>query len=248
MTESAVTACNPAIEPKQRLIVGLDVPTAAEALGLVSELGEYVGAFKVGMQLFTAAGPEIVRKIVDAGHRVFLDLKFHDIPNTVAMAAVSAARLGVWMMNVHAVGGREMMERAFFEIANVSEREGLARPKLIAVTVLTSADRTVLAESGVERSLEDQVKGLALSAESAGLDGVVASPLEIGLIRNSVKREDFMIVAPGIRPISATVDDQKRVMTFGGAVAAGADFVVVGRPITKADDRIAAIRSMLAGN
>ena len=207
-----------------------------------------LAAFKVGMQLFTAAGPEFVRELTAAGHRVFLDLKFHDIPNTVASAAVEAARLGVWMLNVHAAGGREMMQRTRESVNAACENEHLTPPKLIAVTVLTSSDRTTLAEIGIKREVDEQVAALAHLAESSGLDGVVASPLEVALVRRTVEKPDFLIVTPGIRPISATNDDQRRVMTFAAAVAAGSDYVVVGRPITRADDRIAAVEQMLNGN
>ncbi len=248
MMENASAALDQAIEPRQRLIIALDVPTAAVASGLVEELRDHVGAFKVGMQLFTAAGPEFVRELTAAGDKVFLDLKFHDIPNTVASAAVEAARLGVWMLNVHAVGGREMMERTREAVDEACKKEHLTPPKLIAVTVLTSSDRTTLAETGIEREVEAQVAALAQLAESSGLDGVVASPLEVELIRKTIGNNDFLIVTPGIRPISATNDDQRRVMTFAGAVVAGSDYVVVGRPIIRAYDRIAAVEQMLNGN
>lgn len=245
--ENAAAAIDPAIEPKQRLIIALDVSTAAEARVLVGELRAQVGAFKIGMQLFTAAGPDFVRELTRAGLKVFLDLKFHDIPNTVAMAAVEAARLGVWMLNVHAAGGREMMERTRAAVNDVSETEGLIRPSLIGVTVLTSSDQRTLAETGIERGLDEQVAQLAKLTAESGLDGVVASPHEVELVRRLVGRKDFLIITPGIRPISATTDDQKRVMTFADAVEAGADYLVVGRPVTRAADKLAAIEAMLAG-
>lgn len=245
--ENASAALDRAIEPRQRLIIALDVPTAAEARGLVAELRDHVGAFKVGMQLFTAAGPEFVRELTAAGDKVFLDLKFHDIPNTVASAAVEAARLGVWMLNVHAAGGREMMQRTREAVDEACKNEQLTPPKLIAVTVLTSSDRTTLAEIGIEREVDEQVAALASLTEQAGFDGVVASPHEVELVRRTVANPAFLIVTPGIRPISATNDDQRRVMTFAAAVAAGSDYVVVGRPVTRADDRIAAVEQMLNG-
>lgn len=248
MTENNGRTADPVLEPKDRLIVALDVATAAAARSLVDEISGHVGAFKIGLQLFTAAGPEIVREIAGAGHRVFLDLKFHDIPNTVAAACTEAARIGVWMMNVHAAGGSEMMNMAREAVAEACGRESLTPPKLIAVTVLTSFEQSTLIETGVELTVDDQVATLAILASNAGLDGVVASPLEVEMLRMAVEREDFLIVTPGIRLSSATNDDQKRVKTFAQAVAAGSDYVVVGRPITQAADKIAAVEAMLAGN
>ncbi len=248
MMENAGKAIDRAIEPKERLIIALDVPTAEAARVLVAEIGTRVGAFKVGLQLFTAAGPAFVRELVDAGHRIFLDLKFHDIPNTVAAAAVEAARVGVWMLNVHAAGGSEMMVRTRDAVSDVCHSEGLVMPKLIAVTVLTSSDQQTLNEAGVKRELDVHVAELAKITEISGFDGVVASPREVGLIRRAVARKDFLVVTPGIRPVLATSDDQRRVMTFADALVAGADYLVVGRPITQAADRVAAIETMLAGN
>ncbi|MEP6944668.1 MAG: orotidine-5'-phosphate decarboxylase [Acidobacteriota bacterium] len=245
--ENASAAIDPAIQPKEKLIIALDVDTAAEARSLVDELRGRVGAFKVGMQLFTAAGPQLVREFVDSGIKVFLDLKFHDIPNTVAMAAVEAARLGVWMLNVHASGGREMMEATRASVHEACEKGSFAKPILIAVTVLTSSDQSTLAETGVTSDLADQVLNLAKLAYSSGFDGVVASPLEIGMIRKSAIGKDLLIVTPGIRPISATKDDQKRVMTFAEAEAAGANYMVVGRPVTQAPNKLAAIDVILSG-
>ncbi len=233
------------IAPAEMLIVALDLASADEARAVVSELRGRVGAFKVGLQLFTAAGPELVREIVGEGEKVFLDLKFHDIPNTVALASVEAARLGVWMFNVHASGGTEMMRRTAGDVHSFCDREGLSAPKIIAVTVLTSSDDDDLRSVGVERSLDLQVTSLAQMALEAGLDGVVASAREAGSIRQTVGDDGFLIVTPGIRPVSATLDDQKRVTTFAEALCGGSDYVVVGRPVTQASNRVQAVKELL---
>ena len=224
------------LKAKDRLIVALDVDSPRQALALVNTLRDLVGMFKIGSQLFTAAGPEIVSEIVRTGNRVFLDLKFHDIPNTVASAAVAATRLGVSIFNVHASGGREMMQRTAEVVSEVATQEGLKRPAVIAVTVLTSADSTTLSEIGIGFEPENQVHRLSLLAEASGLDGVVASPHEVAVVRTTVKRPGFLIVTPGVRRAGATNDDQKRVMTPAKAIRAGADYIVVGRPITRAGD------------
>ena len=229
-----------AITSTKRVIVALDVESANEARAIVSELGGTAAAFKIGMQLFTAAGPELVREL-SAVSRIFLDLKFHDIPNTVAKAGVEAARLGVWMFNVHAGGGSEMMRRTVGEVATVCERENLDRPIILGVTVLTSSDATTLHEIGIERSVEHQVLRLAQLSSDSGLDGIVASPIETPVVRDLIGRRDFLIVTPGVRPVSATNDDQKRVMTPGRAIASGSDYVVIGRPILTAEDRTKAL-------
>lgn len=228
-----------------KLIIALDVETAREARRLFSLLGASAGMFKVGSQLFTAAGPEFVREITCAGGRVFLDLKFHDIPNTVAAACREAVRLGVSLFNVHAAGGGEMMRRAAEATSETAERENLTRPELIAVTVLTSANASVLREIGVANELETQVSVLAGLAASNGLDGVVASPHEIAAVRSVVTREKFLLVTPGVRPASSSHDDQKRVMTPGEAVRAGADYIVVGRAILNAPDPQRAAREIV---
>jgi orotidine-5'-phosphate decarboxylase len=228
-----------------KLIIALDVETAEEARRLVSLLGAEAGMFKVGSQLFTAAGPELVREVVTRGGRVFLDLKFHDIPNTVAAACREAVRLGVTLFNVHAAGGGEMMRRAAEATFETAERENLTRPKLIAVTVLTSANAGVLRETGVAGELEAQVKRLAELAAASGLDGVVASPHEIGAVRSVVAREDFLLVTPGVRPANSPQDDQRRVMTPSEAVRAGADYIVVGRAILNAADPQRAAREIV---
>lgn len=231
--------------PKNKLIVALDVDNAQKARELFAALHEVVGMFKIGMQLFTASGPAIVREIVDAGGRVFLDLKYHDIPNTVAGAGVEAARLGVSIFNVHAAGGSEMMRRTVDAVATVAEREGLERPRIIGVTLLTSADANVLAEIAVVNSPPQQVTALAKLAAASGLDGVVASPLEVGAIRAAVSNEGFLIVTPGVRPAGTTANDQKRLLTPGGAISAGSDYLVIGRPIIEASNPAHAARSIL---
>lgn len=228
-----------------KLIIALDVETAAEARKLFSVLGAQAGMFKVGAQLFTAAGPEFVREIVAQGGRVFLDLKFHDIPNTVAAACREVVRLGVSLFNVHAAGGGEMMRRAAEATTETAVRENLTRPKLIAVTVLTSANAGVLRETGVAGELEAQVKKLAELAAASGLDGVVASPHEIAAVRSGVTREGFLLVTPGVRPANVPHDDQRRVMTPGEAVRAGADYIVVGRAILNAPDPQRAAREIV---
>jgi orotidine-5'-phosphate decarboxylase len=229
-----------------KLIVALDVDSIARARQLISELREHVAMFKVGSQLFTAAGPEIVREIVRSGSRVFLDLKFHDIPNTVAAAGVEATQLGVSIFNVHAAGGVEMMQRTADAVSRVAESEGLLRPAVIAVTVLTSADAKTLETTGVAADPKAQVLRLAALAAKSGMDGVVASPHEVTPIRAAVSRPEFLIVTPGVRTGGTSQDDQKRVMSPAEAIRAGADYLVVGRPIAAADDPIAATKAIIA--
>jgi orotidine-5'-phosphate decarboxylase len=236
-----------------KLIAALDVETAAEARQIIEELKGAVGAFKIGLQLFTSAGASFVRETVESGARVFLDLKFHDIPNTVARASIEAARMGVWMFNLHASGGGEMMRRAATETREFCRRENLTPPLIIGVTVLTSSNDETLREVGIEATAKSQAANLARLAADSNLDGVVTSPLEIEQIRGNVASPDFLIVTPGIRSESmpesekaiATFDDQKRVKTAREAVAAGADFIVVGRPILRAKDRRAAALKIL---
>lgn len=234
------------VSAKERLIIALDVETADEALRLFGELRGETGMFKVGSQLFTTAGPELVRRLVDEGARVFLDLKFHDIPNTVAAAAREAVRLGVALFNVHAAGGSEMMRRAAEATAEESARLCVEKPSLIAVTVLTSMDEVALTETGVAAAnVEEHVRRLARLTDSAGLDGVVASPHEIVAVRETVGRAGFLVVTPGVNPSGAAYADQKRVTSPSEAVRRGADFVVVGRAILNSNDRVQAARAVV---
>lgn len=216
------------------ILVALDVDSAAKALSLADQLRGSVGGFKIGKQLFTAAGPDMVRELTSRGDRVFLDLKFHDIPNTVAGAVQSAVATGAWMVNVHASGGSAMMRAAAESAKKTAAALGRPQPLVIAVTVLTSMDDQALAEIGVGRSMLDQVVHLAKLAQSAGLDGVVASPQEVQAIRNACG-SDFQIVTPGIRPADQQgKDDQARTLTPAEAMAAGSSYLVIGRPITAA--------------
>ena len=221
----------------QKVIVALDVSSREEAIHLVKQLHDLAGMFKVGSQLFMAAGPAVVREIIDGGGRVFLDLKFHDIPNTVTQAAVEAARLGVSMMTIHASGGRAMMEAVSKELRDkFTER----RPIIVAVTVLTSLDTRALFEIGWEQPLDEQVPRLARLAEDCGIDGVVCSPREIQLVRKAVAPR-FKIVTPGIRLPEQSLNDQHRVATPREAFEAGADYIVVGRAVTAERDPRAAL-------
>ena len=233
------------IKTEDRLIVALDVDSCEKARAVVRELDGLVNTFKVGLQLFSAVGPSYVSELVESGKRVFLDLKFHDIPNTVAKAGVEAARLGVWMFNIHAAGGTEMMKRTAAEVSDFCDASNRSKPLVIGVTVLTSSDRSTLEEVGLTPDPALQVTRLARLAENAGLDGVVASPNEINMIRLNVSKPGFVIVTPGIRPNNATNDDQKRVMSPGSAVSAGADHIVVGRPVLEAADRRTAAEKIL---
>ncbi|GAC1445879.1 MAG: orotidine-5'-phosphate decarboxylase [Pyrinomonadaceae bacterium] len=231
---------------EDKLIVALDVESPHEARELIARLRGTVGMFKVGSQLFTVAGALFVREIIENGARVFLDLKFHDIPNTVAAASREAARLGVSIFNMHAMGGSEMLKRAVEAVHETCTRENLKRPDVIAVTVLTSSDARTLTETGItSTTTEEQVVRLARLAATCGLDGVVASPHEIALIRQNIECEKFLIVAPGVRPANVAHDDQKRVMTPADAIRAGADYIVVGRAILKAEDPVKAAQEII---
>jgi orotidine-5'-phosphate decarboxylase len=221
------------------IIVALDVDTPAEAHALADTLRGAVGGFKVGSQLFTSQGPSVVADLVANGDRVFLDLKFHDIPNTVAGAAAAASRLGVWMLNVHASGGAGMMRAAADAARAEARKVGRNPPLVIAVTVLTSMDAAALAELGVQSPVASHVEHLASLAQHAGLDGVVASPQELPLVRARCG-SSFLIVTPGIRGAADAKGDQQRTMAAEEALAAGANYLVVGRPITRAPDPRAA--------
>jgi orotidine-5'-phosphate decarboxylase len=223
-----------------QLLVALDVDTASQALALAEKLRGVVGGFKIGSRLFTSQGPSIVEELAGRGDRVFLDLKFHDIPNTVAAACRAAAGLGVWMLNVHASGGRRMMEAARDALAGQPRR-----PLLIAVTVLTSMAADDLAEIGVDASPAEQVLRLARLTQACKLDGAVCSAQEAALLRAALGA-DFRLVTPGIRPAGSDAGDQRRVMTPGEAVAAGATDLVIGRPITAAADPVAVLQSINA--
>jgi orotidine-5'-phosphate decarboxylase len=228
------------------LIVALDVDTARDALALAARLRGAVGAFKIGSRLFTREGPSVVEHLAGLGDRVFLDLKFHDIPHTVAGAVAAATRLGVWMLNVHASGGSAMMRAARDAAENEAVRMSQGPPLIIAVTVLTSLDAQALAETGVTAPLEDQVRHLAELVQHAGLDGVVASPRETSLIRAGCDPR-FVIVTPGIRGASDELGDQSRTMSAPQALAAGATYLVVGRPVLTAADPRDAVERIAAG-
>lgn len=218
-----------------RIIVSLDYAKAESALALVAQLDPQKCRLKVGKELFTQAGPALIKKLVNRNFDVFLDLKYHDIPNTVARACSAAADLGVWMLNVHATGGRAMLSSAR-EAIDQSPHQ----PLLIAVTVLTSLSSQDLAELGISSSIEEQVIRLARLSQSVGLDGIVCSAQEVNLLRTQMGRE-FKLITPGIRPAGSASDDQKRVMTPAEAINAGSDYLVIGRPITQAKDPLQAL-------
>jgi len=222
-------------EAKQRLIFALDVASLAEVKEYVLLLVDEVGLFKVGKQLFLHGGPQVVRLIHEKGGQVFLDLKFHDIPRTVAKAGVEATRLGVRMFNLHASGSLEMMRHTVTEVNKVCRAENLRRPKILAVTVLTSLSKEDLKRTGVVTGVENQVVRLAKLAKEAGMDGVVASPLEVARIRRECGK-NFLLVVPGVRSQGESWDDQKRVLTPEEAMRAGADYLVVGKPIRDAKE------------
>lgn len=222
------------------VIVALDFPDERSAMALVGQLQPSLCRLKVGKELFTRLGPAFVEKLVTAGFDVFLDLKFHDIPNTVAAACDAAADLGVWMMNLHASGGRKMMETARERLAGKSHQ-----PRLIAVTILTSLGEADIHEIGFQGTPGENVLRLASLAESSGLDGVVCSPLEAAAIRARAG-DSFLLVTPGVRPATAALDDQKRVMTPADAMAAGSSYLVIGRPVTAAPDPLQALKDINA--
>ena len=233
------------LSDNEKLIVALDVETPAKALDLVRELRGVAGMFKVGSQLFTSVGPQIVRDLIALDAKIFLDLKFHDIPHQIAGTARSAAELGVSLFTIHASGGADMMRRAVESVSEVAERTGL-RSKVLAISVLTSIDQAILSQIGITSTPREQVLRLVRLAESAGVDGVVASPQEIASIRQTIPNPEFLIITPGIRPAKDANEDQKRVATPAAAIAAGASYLVVGRPITAAPDPLAAAHGIVA--
>ena len=233
------------MKAKDRLIVALDVDTEAKAVSLAEKLKDDVSIFKIGFELFSSCGPSVARSIAGLGLKVFLDLKFHDIPNTVSRAAVSVTKLGIFMLNLHALGGMEMMKKAAADVKSEAQRLGIERPRIIAVTVLTSMDEKELKKAGIDDNINREVLRLALLAKEAGLDGVVASPKEAALIRKEAGK-DFLIVTPGVRPSWSSAGDQKRIATPARAVRSGADYIVVGRPVTGADDPAAAARKIIS--
>ena len=229
-------------ELSNRIIVALDVATFDEARQLLDQLGEMPVAFKVGSQLFTSVGPDIIKDIKGRGKTLFLDLKFHDIPNTVARAAEAAVELGVDIFNIHIAGGMEMMRDAAEATKSKAAELGIKKPIILGVTVLTSIDESMFQRVlNTDVSIQDQIVHMAKLAQRAGLDGVVASPQEIKLIRTACG-SDFVILTPGVRPEWASKDDQKRTMIPSQAVAAGADYVVIGRPIRQAPNPVDALR------
>jgi orotidine-5'-phosphate decarboxylase len=229
---------------KQRLMLALDVDSRERAEEWVHRMKPHLGFFKIGLQLFTKEGPELVRSIRARGGRIFLDVKYHDIPNTVARACESAVSLQVDFINVHALGGHAMMQGAAQALAKAAARMRVPKPRLLAVTILTSHDaRSVRQDIGLRGKPEQEVKRLALLAQAAGCDGVVCSPQEIPIVRKACG-PDFLIVTPGVRQAGASKQDQKRTLTAGQAIAAGADYLVVGRPITDAADPVEAVQAL----
>jgi len=226
-----------------KLIIALDVDAREKALCLVDKLKDETRFFKVGLELFSACGPGIVSAVKERGCEVFLDLKLHDIPTTVARAAAALTHLGASLFTVHAIGGFDMMQRAAETVAATASRLGVPRPKIVAVTVLTSMDGKALKKVGIDAMIADEVSALARLAKEAGVDGVVASPQEARGIRADLGK-DFIIVTPGVRPGNTASDDQKRVATPREAIEYGASYLVIGRPVTAAADPAAAARAI----
>ncbi|MFA6063095.1 MAG: orotidine-5'-phosphate decarboxylase [Gallionella sp.] len=218
-----------------KIIVALDYPGAVPALALAHRLSPELCRLKVGKELFTATGPSLLEQLMKRGFEIFLDLKFHDIPNTTAQACKAAASLGVWMVNVHALGGRKMLEAAQVAVSNCTKP-----PKLIAVTLLTSMNQEDINDLGIDATPEQMVLRLASMAKESGLDGVVCSAMETEILRKQLGNK-FCLVTPGIRPPAASLDDQSRVMTPEAALRAGSSYLVIGRPITKAADPLQAL-------
>lgn len=221
-----------------KIIVALDYPDSQPALDLVNQLDPELCRLKVGKELFTSAGPQLVVDLQDKGFEIFLDLKFHDIPNTVAKACEAAAQLGVWMVNVHALGGKKMMQAAKEAVSKYANP-----PKLIAVTILTSMDEADIAQVGLKGTPADNVISLAALAKDADIDGVVCSPKEVAQLRQELG-DEFLLVTPGVRPAGASMDDQKRTMTPKQALQEGSSYLVIGRPITKAENPLEALRGI----
>ncbi|CDA48030.1 MAG: orotidine-5'-phosphate decarboxylase [Dialister sp.] len=228
-----------------RLIVALDVDSFDKMKALVDELGDLISYYKVGMELYYSAGSDTIRYLKEHGKKVFLDLKLHDIPNTVGHSVASVTRLGVNLITVHAAGGRAMMQAATRYAKITADELGVERPKILAVTVLTSFDDQGWQEVGGHLPIQEHVLELASLAKSSGVDGVVASPREAGSIREMAGKDDFLIVTPGIRPSFAQTDDQKRIATPSQAFKDGSSMLVIGRPITQAIDPCAAARLIL---
>lgn len=233
----------PDLEPHERILFALDVDTTEEAACWMDRLRGFVGGVKIGSRLYTREGPAVVRLARERGWNCFLDLKFHDIPETAAGAVAAATDLGVWMCNLHALGGMEMMGKAAAAARGRAEERKMHRPLLLAVTVLTSMDRGSLRRIGLDRDETELAVHLATMAMIAGLDGVVASPLEVGPIRRACGGH-FLIVTPGIRAAGSERDDQKRTATAAEAIGRGSDYVVVGRPIRDAADPVEAARNL----
>ena len=234
------------MQAKERIILALDVDDRSKALELVEQLKDYVGAFKVGMQLYNSLGPDIVRDIQDRGGKVFVDLKFHDIPNTVAAAGRVMTRLQCYMFNVHAAGGKEMMERMVQDVEKEAQQLRVQAPLLLAVTVLTSLSQQQLEEELFIKgmNIEELVVQWALMAQAAGMDGVVCSPREIRPIKQACG-EKFKTITPGIRPVWAAAQDQKRITTPAQALELGTDYMVIGRPIRAAADPVEAAQKII---
>ena len=234
------------MQAKERIILALDVDSEEKALSLVEMLPPRVGLFKVGMQVFNSVGPDIIHRIHDRGGEVFLDLKFHDIPNTVGAVSRVVAGMGCMMFNVHCAGGREMMEAAAGAVREAAVKLGISRSRVLGVTVLTSLSQSQFnAELGIPGAIRDTVVRWAVMAQDSGLDGVVASPHEVRAIRERCG-PDFLTVTPGVRPTCADTQDQKRVTTPREAVEFGADYLVIGRPITASPDPVAAAQKITA--
>ena len=229
---------------RDRLIVALDVSSPETALNLVRQLRNHIGCFKVGLQLYTAAGPDLIKQILQSGSRVFMDLKLHDIPNTVAKAATESARLGVHMITLHTLGGEPMLATTRKKLQEASRLEGWPIPKLLGVTVLTSMDQNALASVGIDSTMDLQVLRLAQLAQRCGLDGVVCSARELDMLRKQGLQE-LLFVTPGIRSTTSASQDQIRTATVSQALKLGADYLVVGRPVIQAPDPVKAAENIV---